>query len=94
MTRGSLMARSPSPGAAEYTALTDALTHYQPPCTEDDRYTADQHDDATLAELATGCDLCHISGLCRAYAIAAKPTAGYWAGRLCTPSTTGKKAAQ
>ena len=67
-------------GVAEYEALHDALNTYTPPCHGDDRYTADEHDNSTLAELATGCDLCHISGLCRAYATTAKPTAGYWAG--------------
>lgn len=66
---------------AEYATLQDALQFYTPPCAGDDRYTADELDDATLAELGTGCDLCHISGLCRAYATAAKPDAGYWAGR-------------
>ena len=73
--------RSEPRGVAEYVALQDALTEYTPPCHGDDRYTADELDDATRAELSAGCDLCHISGLCRAYATAAKPDAGYWAGR-------------
>lgn len=46
------------------------------------RYTADELPDrATLAELGAGCDLCHVRRLCHAYAIAAKPNAGYWAGK-------------
>lgn len=73
--------RSEQRGVAEYTVLQDALTEYTPPCHGDDRYTADEHDNSTLAELATGCDLCHISGLCRAYANTARPKGGVWAGK-------------
>lgn len=69
------------PGTREYIVLTDALNTYTPPCAGDDRYTADDVDAATRVELVTGCDLCHISALCAAYANKARPTAGMWAGR-------------
>lgn len=73
--------RSEQRGVAEYATLQDALTGYTPPCHGDDRYTADQHDDATLAELSAGCDLCSIRPLCRAYANTARPKGGFWAGK-------------
>lgn len=83
----------PVRGEAEYNALLDALTTYTPPCTDDDRYTADDIDDATRVELVTGCDLCRISDLCRAYASKARPTGGIWAGRTYARNTarTGTK---
>jgi len=68
-------------GTDEYNTLLDALNTYTPPCHSDDRYTADDIDEATRVELVTGCDLCRISGLCRAYASKARPPAGIWAGR-------------
>lgn len=68
-------------GTREYSALSTALAAYTPPCSEDDRYTADNIDEATQVELAAGCDLCHISDLCRAYADRTRPKAGLWAGK-------------
>ena len=72
-------------GVAEYEALHTALNTYTPPCRGDARYTADEIDESTRAELVTGCDLCHISEACRAYANKARPTAGIWAGRTFKP---------
>lgn len=67
-------------GTTEFAALSDALETYRPPCHADDRYTADDLTPATLAELQAGCDLCHIRTLCAAYARAARPKIGVWAG--------------
>ena len=76
------MPRPDAPTAeAEYATLQDALQQYTPPCAGDNRYTADELDEATRAELSAGCDLCTIRPLCRAYATAARPRAGMWAGR-------------
>lgn len=81
------------PGTREYIALTDALNTYAPPCLGDDRYTTDDIDESTRVELVTGCDLCHISEACRAYANKARPTGGLWAGRTYTRSAGPKRGA-
>ena len=73
--------RRDEPGTVEYAALHDALTRYTPPCSDDARYITDNVDDATLAELSAGCDLCDIRPLCRAYANTARPKGGFWAGK-------------
>lgn len=79
---------------AEYATLQDALQFYTPPCAGDDRYTADELDEAARAELSAGCDLCNIRPLCRAYAQSARPKGGFWAGKRYSnnpPARTGTK---
>ncbi len=82
-----------SDGTTEYTALTDALADYRPPCVGDDRYTADELDEPTRAELSAGCELCHVRDLCRAYAQKTRPKGGFWAGKRYSnnPARTGAK---
>ena len=74
----------------EYRALVAALDTYQPPCTGDDRYIADDIDEATRAELNAGCDLCRIRDLCAAYAQRVRPKGGLWAGKRYSHSAGGR----
>ncbi|WP_407662084.1 WhiB family transcriptional regulator [Microbacterium gorillae] len=67
-------------------ALHDALHDSPPPCTGDTRFTHDEWSPTELTELATICHSCPVRTLCRAFADAERPTAGYWAGKPYPPS--------
>lgn len=67
-------------------ALHDALADRQPMCVGDDRFIADSPSKNDLDEMAALCELCSVRALCRAYALEAKPAAGFWAGT--TPTRT------
>ena len=65
-----------------FNALQKATAAYQTPCRSDNRYvaepkdlTADDYDD-----METRCASCNVRDLCHAYALTAKPEAGFWAG--------------
>lgn len=64
---------------AAYTALTYALEGGEQLCLDDARFTQDTtNDDAELAEL---CAVCPVQAACHAYALTARPDAGFWAGQ-------------
>jgi hypothetical protein len=73
-------------GAKEYAALARAMENTRPPCSDDARFIADQHelDEDTLIEMRRTCLTCPMRTLCRAYATKTKPTAGMWAGSYYT----------
>lgn len=67
---------------AAWLALDKALQDYSPPCTDDPLFTTDDRltpDDLGL--MGSLCASCDVLAECRAYATAAKPGVGYWAGR-------------
>lgn len=74
-------------GDTEYRALTDALADTNPPCASDWRYLADEHevDDGDRLQMKAMCRSCPLVGLCAAYAAAARPEAGMWAGSYYAP---------
>ncbi len=63
-----------------YTALTTAIANESPPCRGDRRFTADELLPEEMGALQLVCSTCPLFGLCRAYALAARPPAGVWAG--------------
>lgn len=63
--------------SAAWDALEAAALEHTASCAGDDRFTLD---DAPAA-LAAVCGECAIFTECRAYAVTARPAAGYWAGR-------------
>jgi hypothetical protein len=65
-------------GDAEYRALFDAMALTPPACASDDRFILDEPD---VAELTPVCERCPVLDQCHAYAAAARPKAGVWAGR-------------
>lgn len=69
----------------EYAALVTAITTEIPaPCIGDDRFTADRPRDLSLldvADLHAVCTSCEIRVQCAAYAAAARPPIGFWAGQ-------------
>ncbi|WP_394289091.1 WhiB family transcriptional regulator [Microbacterium sp.] len=82
-----------SRGDAEYLALHAALNETTPPCSNDPRFILDANAYAPgeAAELKrTVCNPCPLLRLCRAYAEAARPEAGVWAGRTY-PSTKRRR---
>ncbi|MCC4247489.1 WhiB family transcriptional regulator [Microbacterium testaceum] len=71
------------------------LDHPQPPCSGNDRFTADLIDlerDEPLQLAATFCSRCPIKPACVAYADTARPPAGVWGGRTYPPRQTREKA--
>ena len=74
-------------GAAEYRALTGALERVAPLCRDDWRFVhdANQIDDADRNRMRLICGGCPLKALCAAYADAARPPAGMWAGRYYSP---------
>ncbi|MFJ4255164.1 WhiB family transcriptional regulator [Microbacterium sp. NPDC090003] len=70
----------PMVGRDEFATLLKATRDNPTGCQDVDEFTADQ---ATVEEqrvLAAICAECPVLELCRAYAVATKPTTGYWAG--------------
>lgn len=65
--------------SAAYDALTRVLERGDQLCLDDDRFTADTtaHD----AELGEFCAVCPVQAACHAYAVSARPDAGFWAGQ-------------
>ncbi|MEL5990732.1 WhiB family transcriptional regulator [Microbacterium phosphatis] len=67
-------------GAVEYRALSEALKTEPTGCRNDDRFTSDRLEARELPELAAICATCPVLELCTAYARAARPDEGFWAG--------------
>lgn len=67
-----------------YRALHDACERTPPPCTGDERFTADEPSALEVAYMRSLCNRCPVQGLCADYARASRPTGGFWAGRLRT----------
>lgn len=82
-------------GVEDFARLANALRETTTPCRDDWRFIQerDQLDSTDLNEMRTGCGQCPLAALCGAYAEAARPSAGLWAGRFWgrreRPSTPG-----
>lgn len=63
-----------------FAALVDALEAETPPCRGDLRYLADQLSIKDMGEIQLLCSTCPAFRLCRAYALAERPSSGVWAG--------------
>lgn len=68
-------------GAREWADLNAALERDTPACDGDARFLADELSDDARAEMRRLCRKCPLFESCDSYARAAKPTAGFWAGR-------------
>lgn len=64
--------------AATLRYLQDAYRTARPACSGDPRFIRDGLTTAERAELSSICSDCPIRTPCAAYALAAKPAAGYW----------------
>lgn len=72
----------PMRAPAEWEIVTEAMKTDDPACWGIDAFTADSfYDDEERAMLADICAGCPLVELCRAFAIAEKPAAGFWAGQ-------------
>lgn len=81
--------------AAALDALGEVLGTVEPPCRGDDRSILDAgqlHRDEAAFLTAAICGVCPVRALCAAYAEAARPTAGLWAGRVY--GTRGSRVAE
>ncbi|WP_420196556.1 WhiB family transcriptional regulator [Microbacterium testaceum] len=70
-------ARRSRPARRELSALILALETTQAACSGDDRFTEDR---LPVAELRPVCFRCPVRVPCAAFATAARPEAGFWAG--------------
>jgi len=79
-----------SAASGAYDALHRAMSTTAPGCAGLDLFTADDLTKADIAVLVPICEACPINSLCRDYATAARPPAGFWAGKKYTtrPKTT------
>ncbi len=66
-------------------ALHASLCELLPPCHARDLFTADRLSDEQMTECAAICQRCPVLELCDAYATAARPPSGFWAGRFYSP---------
>lgn len=64
-----------------YIELLDAMETHEPACRGVDLYTQDDPKPADLRVCAPICDACPLKPECAAYAEAANPAAGIWAGK-------------
>lgn len=72
----------PMRAPAEWDTVTEAMKTENPACWGIDGFTADTfNDDEERAMLADICAGCPLVDLCRTFAIAEKPAAGFWAGQ-------------
>ena len=72
----------PMRAPVEWGTVTEAMKIDDPACWGIDAFTADSfHDDEERAMLAGICAGCPLVELCRTFAIAEKPAAGFWAGQ-------------
>ncbi|WP_425488135.1 WhiB family transcriptional regulator [Microbacterium proteolyticum] len=69
---------APMRGAREFAALRDALRDVTPSCDGVDTYTDDRPSGDDVATMARICASCPVEAACEAYAVAGRPTAGYW----------------
>lgn len=81
------MARAES-GLPEYAALIAAFADETPACSGDDRFILDRENQTgnDIDAMRSICDACPVYALCDAYAAAAKPKGGFWAGDYGTRS--------
>ncbi|MBT2485725.1 MULTISPECIES: WhiB family transcriptional regulator [unclassified Microbacterium] len=71
----------PMAGRDEYAQLMKATRHTPTRCRDVDEFTAERLDASQLRRLEAICATCPVLALCGAYAVAAQPAAGFWAGR-------------
>ncbi|MDL5350558.1 WhiB family transcriptional regulator [Microbacterium sp. zg-YB36] len=69
-------------GAQQWESLATALEGTKAACADDERFIRDREDMHAddLDHMRRICDGCPLFALCAAYANAAKPTGGFWAG--------------
>lgn len=80
------MTRTMSVATTAFVALQAAMVKTDPLCLDDERFTNDGTDPQHVIEM---CNLCPLFAACKAYALAARPTGGIWAGKKYT--TTSRK---
>ncbi|WP_454113354.1 WhiB family transcriptional regulator [Microbacterium maritypicum] len=86
----------PMAGRDEYAQLMKATRRTPSPCRDVDAFTADRIDEGEEQRLAAICAACPVLEQCRAFAIAERPTVGFWAGmtwRQLAAVTSGVSAA-
>ena len=66
---------------AAWLVLAKALEDTEPPCAGDDLFTADNPSKEDQDFMRSLCALCPLLAECASYANAAKPAAGFWAGK-------------
>ena len=67
---------------AAWLVLSAALEDTVPPCAGDDLFTADSPSKDDQDFMRSLCAMCPLLAECHAYATAARPAAGFWAGTL------------
>lgn len=77
-----------------WAALSKALEEEVPLCEGDDLFTADRLAPEDAAFCLALCAACPVLAECRAYATAARPASGYWAGRQYGKQTGRKSRAK
>lgn len=70
----------PMAGRDEYAQLMKVARRAPTPCRDVATFTADRIDEGEERRLAAICVACPVLEQCRAFAIAQRPTAGFWAG--------------
>ncbi|TQK19109.1 transcription factor WhiB [Microbacterium sp. SLBN-154] len=74
--------------------LLEGMVERTPGCKGIDAFTADRLTRDDIAALKPICTACDLRLLCAAYADAARPRVGFWAGRYYGPKNrSGEKAA-
>lgn len=66
---------------ASFMALQNAMERDTPECRDLDLFIADDLLHGDRAVLESICEACPVKALCREYATASAPPAGFWAGR-------------
>ncbi|TXK06470.1 hypothetical protein FVP60_05830 [Microbacterium mitrae] len=62
------------------------MTRHRAACANDLRFTAEDPPNSHNAnQMRLTCNTCPIRDPCEAFAVAAQPTAGFWAGTQATP---------
>ena len=70
-------------------ALNTALLSTTPACADDNRFTNDDTDPATVKPI---CNRCPLRNLCKTYAERARPRGGIWAGKKYSHTPKGETA--
>jgi len=75
---------------AAWLVLSAALEDTVPPCADDPLFTADSPSKDDQDFMRSLCAMCPLLAECHAYATAARPAAGFWAGRQRGVKSRGK----
>lgn len=78
-------------GDLEYAALLAQMDDNTPNCANDPRFIQDELTELDRFQLRGLCRTCPLIEACQAYATAAKPKGGYWAGKHYGASRRGSE---